>query len=210
MTPRHHPGLQRPPHDIQVLLHRLPPRLPQLQEDVVVRHRCQDPRLPQPHLPHQLEVLLARANPARDLRIPESLLQTGIYRLLVGLRVEKELARPNPPVGAPQPVQHRVEVNDLLHRERRPRLLPIPEGGVRDPDLLRRIHRHQPMVEGHLRRLVIGKGLPEQSGLGDVLKLVMIGLLLQRIPPSVEGYHVVSSSGTLASRSAYPKPPLLV
>jgi hypothetical protein len=48
------------------------------------------------------------------------------------------------------------------------------------------------MVERDHRGLMIGEQVPEQIRFGDVLKLVVICLLLERIPPLVERDHLLA------------------
>ena len=67
-------------------------------------------------------------------------------------------------------MEHVEEIDDLLHRIRRPRLLPVPEGRIRDEDLFRRIDEDKLVVELHPADFVIGEDIPVEVGFLGIQK----------------------------------------
>jgi hypothetical protein len=135
---------------------------------VVVRCRRENPGLAQPHLLHDLEVGLHRANPSRHLGELVAARQASIYRLAIDLRVQEELGLPDDAVGAAEAMQHVEHRDDLPGRIRRTRLLPVAEGGVGDEKFGRRIELLELAVEDDSRHRVVGELFADKIRLGDV------------------------------------------
>ena len=80
-----------------------------------------------------------------------------------------------------QLAQQLVDVYDLVNGIRLHGLLTIPQGGVRDPDLLRHGHGHPAVVERHLGNGAVGIHIPLQIRFRHILKGVFVGFLLQQV-----------------------------
>ena len=157
-------------NDGEILPQHHPPVLLQFQKDVIIRDRGEDARLFQSHLFDQFEIVLDRPDPSCDLRIAVIPLQAFSGGLFVLLAVKEEFGLPDHPIGAPQLMKHVEEVDDLLHRIRRPGLLPVPEGGIGNKDLFGRIDKDEFVVEFDPANLVVGKDTPVEVGLLDIQK----------------------------------------
>jgi len=168
-------------HHAQELVHRLPAGHVQFLEDVIVGTGSQDPRLLDAHLLHEQEILTFGPNPGRDLRKGVAQVAACIDRLALPLGVNKELALADDAVRAAQFVQVFVQLHDLLDGVRLAGLLPIAESRVRDVQVLRRIHRDVTVVEGDFGHLAVTVEVPVEMGLIDVLQLVTVLLLLERM-----------------------------
>jgi hypothetical protein len=57
-------------------------------------------------------------------------------------------------------MEHLIEINDLFYGIGGSRLLAVPECGVRDEDLLRRIDEDETIVEFDPADLLVGKNMP--------------------------------------------------
>ncbi len=163
--------LERRGNDVEVRLERVFARHIKLEEDVIVRAGGQDPGLLEPHLLHELEVVLVRPDPAGDLRIPVAALPAEPHRFPVLLRIEEKLGLADHAVRAAHAVHEVEDVGDLLRRIRRPGLLAVAEGGVRDPDVLGDVGLDKPFFEHHARDARIGEHVPVQDRLLHVLEL---------------------------------------
>jgi len=107
------------------------------------------------HVLDELQVIGMRADPARHPREGVVLGQTALHGQLILAGVEEELAGPDqarPPADAVQIVEEGL---DLLHAEGRHGLLAVPEGGVGDKDLVRRLDGDEPEIEIDLGHLVV-------------------------------------------------------
>jgi hypothetical protein len=65
-------------------------------------------------------------------------------------------------------MKHIVEVDNLLDGVRRPGLLPVPESGVRDEDLLSRIGKDEFIIKFDPANLFIGEDAPIEVWLLDI------------------------------------------
>ena len=101
----------------------------------------------------------ASPDPARDLRIAQTEVLTLLHRLPVLGAVEKELRLADDAIRTAQTAHQGVEIDNLLDSIGRSGLLAVPEGGVGDEDLLRRIDRHDLVVEIDPAHLVIGEDI---------------------------------------------------
>ena len=181
-------------HHLEIVVHGLCAGFLKLFENVVVRAAHQDAALLEPQVARQLKILLGRADPARDFGEAQAQLLTAPQRLLVLFAVKKELALANLSLGAAKLAHQLVEMHNLLGRVGRAALLPVAEGGVGNPNLLGRVYRGQPVVEGTLWNFRVRENLPVQMRLFDVLQVVVVldfgqqvGILVVfnhcRIPP---------------------------
>ncbi len=78
-------------------------------------------------------------------------------------------------------MQQGIEMGYLLCRERRTGLLTVAEGGIGYPKLLGSVHGYIAMVEGHLGDGVVVEQVAVELRLGHILKLVVVGRLLQAV-----------------------------
>ncbi len=161
--------------DRQIIVHRLSPRFPELQKNMVVGARSQDSRLPQPHLLHKFEIRLDRANPSGDFGKLVPARDASIDRLAIHLRIDEEFRLPNDSVGTAEPMQQVVHRDDLLDRVRRTRLLPVAKGRIGDEEVGGGIERLDNAIEDDSRHRVVGEDLAKQIGLRHVDKFVFHG-----------------------------------
>ena len=181
MAARHDAGLEGLPHRFQILLHRLRAGELHLFEDVVVAAADEYARFADAQIAHEAEVLLGGAYPGGDLREAQAEIAAALQRLAVLLAVNEELRLADDAVGAAQLAHQFVELDDLVGRVGVDRLLPIAEGGVGDPDLLRHVHRHAAVVEGYLGDALIIVDVAVEVRLRHVLQGVAVVLLLQQV-----------------------------
>ena len=181
MAAGHNSGIEGILHHSQVVLHALAAVHLHLIEDVIVGAGHQNTRLPDAQILHQLEVLLAGANPCGDLRELQIQSHAPFQSLPILLAVDEELRLADDAIGAAQPVQQLVDLHNLVGGVGLHGLLAVPEGGIGDPDLLRHGHGHPAVVEGHLGHGAVGIHIPLQVGLGHILQRVFIGFLFQQV-----------------------------
>jgi hypothetical protein len=67
-------------------------------------------------------------------------------------------------------MKHLKEVDDLLHRIRRPSLLPVPEGGIGDENLFRGIGGDKFIIEFHPANLFVREDISIEVWLLDIQK----------------------------------------
>ena len=182
-------GVQRLFYNGQIAVRRLPAGLFQLFVDVVVRTADEYAALLQPQALGQGEVLLRGAYPARDLRELIAQLLAAAQCLAVALAVEEKLRLADDALRPAQAVQHLEQLHDLPGLIGRAALLPVAEGGVRYPDVLRHVRGREPEVEGALGRLGIGEHVPIEVALLPVLQLILVFTLHEDVFFAVELYH---------------------
>ena len=168
-------------HRGKVIVHGLFSRHLHFLEDVVVRAGDQNAGFLDAKVMHQLEVFLCRPNPAGDLREFEVQRHALFDGLPVFFAVDEKFRLADDAVGAAQLAQQLVDVHDLVNGIRLHGLLTIPQGGVRDPDLLRHGHGHPAVVERHLGNGAVGIHIPLQIRFRHILKGVFVGFLLQQV-----------------------------
>ena len=127
---------------------------------MIIRTAHEDARLPHPSVLHQLKILGIGPNPGGDFRKLQTKILTGTHGTLILVGIQEKLALPDDALGPRKAAQHLVNINDLLHCKGRTGLLAVPESGVSDPNILRHILGHQPVVEAHLGHRGILKQLP--------------------------------------------------
>ena len=186
MTPGADAGLQTLPYNGEIVLHGLPSRHFQLIENMVVRAAHKDTRLLHADLLHQLKILLAGPDPARDLRKLVALLHTLVHGVPVLFAVQEKFALADLALRPAQPVKIVVNVHDLLRAVGRPGLLSVAERGVCDPDLVRHAVGHDPVVKCNLRYLVVVEKISEyvrlfyvHEGIHMLLKLKQICVFIK-------------------------------
>ena len=185
------PLLQAVADNAQVMLHRLPSCHLQLHENMIIGAADQNAGLLHADLLHQAEILLARPDPAGHLRKPIAPFHALIDRVPVLLAVKEKFAGAHHSVGAAQPVQIIIDGDDLIRGIGGAGLLSVPEGGIRDPDLLRHVVRHDPVVEGDLRDLRIGEHIPEHVRLLHVVQDIHMLLDLKKIVLLIHGHRAI-------------------
>ena len=178
---RAHARLHAFPYNGQIVLHGLPAGHFQFIEYMVIRTAHQNAGLFEADLPDQFEVLLAGADPARHLREFIAFFQTAVHRIPVLLTVQEELALADLALRAAQPVQIVIDRHDLFRGVRCSGLLPVPECGVRDPDLIRHVMGHDPVVKCDLRHLFIPEQIPEDIRRLHIDERIHVLLQLQQI-----------------------------
>ena len=181
MAAGHDAGIECVRHGLQVVIHALLAGHLHLLEDVIVAAGHQYARLADAQVLHQLEVLPGGADPGGDLREPIAQVHALLDGLTVLFAVDEELRLANDAVGAAKTGHQLVQIHDLLHRIGLDGLLPVAEGGIRDPDVLRHAHGHAPVVEGDAGNLIIGVDVPIQVRVRHILQRILVLALLQQI-----------------------------
>ena len=192
VTTRIYSRVQRILYDGQIAVHRLAAGLFQLLIYVVIRTAHKNAALAQAKVARELEVLPAGAYPARYLRELVAKLLAHAQRLSVALAVDEELRLPDDTLRPAEPVQHLVQLDDLLRLIGRAALLPVAEGRVRYPYLLRRVRRGQAEVEGTLGYLLIGEHIPVEVTRLSVLQAVLVLALHKDVVFAVQLYHAAA------------------
>ena len=130
---------------------------------------------------YKLKVLLRGANPCRYLGEFVAQSHAFLKRAPVLFRVDEELRLADYTLLTAETMQHFVQVDDLLHRERIHSLLTVTERGVGYADLLRHIHRHEAVVERDLRYGVVVEKRAVEVRVGSLLQGVFVRGLLDKV-----------------------------
>ena len=170
MAARDDAPFQGLPGQVQIHVHGLLAGLPQLEIDVVVRHAGQHAGLVELHVPGQLEVFLVGADPGGHAREAVAARPADIDALAVLGRVQEKLRRRDEARFAAHAVQEIEHLGHLLDRIRRPGMLAVTEGGVRDAHLFGGTRGKEHLVEGRAADAGVGKKLAVQLGLFPFLK----------------------------------------
>ena len=178
---RNDAGLKRLGHGRKIVVHCLLARHLHLLEDVVVAAADQNAGLTDAEVAHEAKILFGGAYPRRDLRELQPQLHALFERLAVFFAVDKKLRLPYDAVRPAEPRQILVNIHDLLDRVRLHGLLPVAQGCVRDPDILRHVHRHAPVVERNLRHHSLRINVALEVRLRHVLERIFVRILLQQI-----------------------------
>ncbi len=191
MTPGTDPLLQTLADNTEIMIHSLASGHLQLQENMIIGAAYQNSRLLHADFLHQLKILLTGADPAGNLRKRISPLHALIHCIPVLFTVQEKLAGTNHAVRTSQLVQIIIDCDDLLCAVWGPGLLPVPEGGIRDPYFSGHIMRHDSVVKRNLRYFRIRKHIPENIGLLHVVQYVHMLLDLQQIVFLVHGNRAI-------------------
>ena len=149
--------------------------------DMVVGAGHKHTRFPDAQGFYQLKVLFGGTDPCGDFRELVAQILTGGQGSSVLVGIYEEFGLPDQTLGAAQPVEHFVQVPDLLDGEGGSGLLAVPEGGIGDPDFRRHIHGHNPVVEGNLRHGFVVKQVPVQLRCGSFLQGVVVCRLFDQV-----------------------------
>ena len=122
------------------------------------------------HVPGQLEVFLVGADPGGHAREAVAARPADVDALAVLGRVQEELRRRDEARLAAHAVQEVEHLGHLLDRIRRPGLLAVTEGGVRDAHLFGRTRGKEHLVESRATDAGVRKKLAVQLGLFPFLK----------------------------------------
>ena len=159
---------------------------------MIVRAADEDAALLESQVTGEFEILAAGTYPARYLGELVAEVLAHAQRLSVALTVNKELRLPDYALGSSESVQHLEQLHYLLRLIGRTALLPVAEGGVRYPDVLRRICRGQPEVEGALRHLLVGEHVTVKVCRFPILEAVFILALHKDVIFAVQLYHAAA------------------
>ena len=179
MTARPQSGLNAVGHDADVAVHRLASGQAHFPKDMIVRAADEDAGLLDPQGLRELEILLGRADPRRDLRKIKPEVEAAVHGLTVLLGVHEKFCLADHAVGAAELVQQLVDVHHLVGRVRRAGLLAVAERRVGQVDVFGHIFRDASIVERDLRRLGVRVDFPEELGLRHILKLIDVRVLLK-------------------------------
>ena len=178
---RHDAGLKRVLHGRKVHLHGFPAGLFQFLEDVIVAAGDQNAGLPDAQIFDRLEIFPAGADPGGDLRELQSQAAAALDGLAVFLGIDEEFGLTDNSIGAAE-LRHQLEERlDLLRCIGMKGLLPVTEGCIRDPDILRHRNRHAPVVEGDLGDLFVIIDIPVQDRVFDILQRIAVIVLFEQI-----------------------------
>ena len=161
MTSRTHSCLHALADHRQIMVQSLLSRHFQFIKNVIIRAAHKNSRLFKPDILYKLKILFARADPAGHLRELIAFLQAFVHSIPVLFAVKEELALTDLPIRTSQSVQIIVDRHDLLRCIRCPGLLAVTERSVCNPDLIRHIVRHDPVIKRDLRYLVIVEQIAE-------------------------------------------------
>ena len=175
--------------DAEVLVHRLRAGEVHLFEDMIVGAAHQNARFGDACLLDELEVLFVRANPGGDFGEFQPQILAGFERGAVFFAVEEKFALPHDALRPAEAGHELEQIDDLLHRKGRGRLLPVAESSIGNPDFRGHIHGNVAVVEHHFRNLLVGINVAEQLGLGHVLQLIVIFILFEQVFAFVEVNH---------------------
>ena len=184
----------------QIMVQRLLSRHFQFIKNMIIRAAHKNSRLFKPDILYKLKILFARADPAGHLRELIAFLQAFVHSIPVLFAVKEELALTDLPIRSSQSVQIIVDRHDLLRCIRCPGLLAVPECCVCDPDLIRHVVRHDPVIKRDLRYLIIMKQIAEHIRRIHINQREHMLLQLQKICMCVQKNFSVlhlSSSFTL-------------
>ena len=134
----------------------------------------------------KVEILLGSADPGGDFRELKTQVHAFFHGLTVIFRIDEKLALADQTLGAAQTAHQLVQIDDLLGGEGRAGLLPVTEGGIRDPDLFGHIHRNDTMVKSDLWNIHIVEHLAEQLGFRNILYRIFIVSLFQQMSAVVK------------------------
>jgi len=204
MAARPDAGIQDRRHDVQVFLHRLPPRLLQLQEDVVVGYRRENAGFLKPRFPDKLGVVLVGPDPAGDLRKRQAELPAPVHRFAILAAVQKEFALADYAIRAAQAAHQREEIGDLLDAVGGTRLLPVAERRVRDEDLRGGIDGKQAVIEVDPADFIVGEDVFLEVGFAYLLEIGLPEIrvfVVQDFLLLVPFRHSLSPKGDLEARS---------
>ena len=191
MTARADAFLETLPHNGEIMIHRLPSGHFQLHENVIIGARNQNSGLLEAQLLHQLIIFFLCANPAGHLRILITTLQTLTDGIPVFFAVEEKFGGADHAVRPAQAVKLIVDMDNLLCRIGRPRLLTVPERSVRDPDVLRHIVRNNSVVERNLRNFLIREHIVEDVRFLHVVQNVHMLLNRQEVVIAVHRHRAI-------------------
>ena len=164
---------------------------------MIIRAAYQNARLLHADFLHQLEIFLAGTYPTRDLRILIPLFHTLIYRVPILFTVQKELAGTDHTVWSTQLVQIIIDCDDLLRCIGRSGLLTVPKRGIRNPNILRHIMRHCPVVKRNLRYFGIRKHIPEHIRFLNIVQNIHMLFYFQKIIMIIHGYRTIRKSSLI-------------
>ena len=192
-------------NDPEIVVQRLPPVLVQLEEDMVIGYRGQDPRFRQPRLFDQWDILGGGPNPAGNFGIAQTEVPALFHRLPVFGAVQEKFRLADDAVRPSEAAHQRIEIDDLLDAVGGPRLLAVTERRIRDEHIRRGVERHDLVVEIDPAHLIIGENILLQVRLRDVLQVKLpepCMLVIENSPVLVPYSHIADlpSFSGLATR----------
>ena len=175
------PGIEGILHRAQVVIQHLRTGHFHFLENVVVGAGNQDARFLDAQILHQLEIFLAGTNPAGNFREFQIQLHALFQRLAVLLAVNEKFRLADDAIGAAQLAQELIDIHHLINGVWFNRLLPIPEGGIGNPDFFRHIQGNTAVVEGYLGHRAVGINIPLQIRFRHILQGIPIGIFFQEV-----------------------------
>ena len=141
---------------------------------------------------HQLEVLLARANPAGNFGKFISFFQTFVHCIPIFFTVKEKLTLTDLSFRSAKFMEVIVNRHDLLCRIWCSRLLTVTERRIGNPDVLWHIVRNGTVIEWNLRNFRIREHIPENIRLLHVIQNVHMLFDLEQVLVLIHGDRTVS------------------
>ena len=161
--------------DAEVGIHHLRAVGFQLEEDMIVGYRGENPRFLEAERFDEGKVTGVSPDPRGDFGKLMALRLTEGKRLAVFFAVNEKFGLPDKSVLAAELVHEIIDVRDLLGRVGRARLLAVAEGRIGDPDMFRKVERNVDAVEPDARNGVVRKLVAIEYGLRTFVECKMLG-----------------------------------
>ncbi len=172
---------------------------------MVIGNGREDAGFLQARLLDQGDIIGTGPDPAGDLRIAQTEILALLHGLAIFSAVEEKLRLPDHAVRSAETAHQGIEIDDLLDSVRGSCLLSVPEGRIGYEDLLRRIDRHDLVVEIDPAHLVIGEHILLEVRFFDILEIELpeLGMLVvQHLLIPVPFCH--GSTPPIFLKDAYP------
>ena len=170
MAARHHSRFKCILYRCKIHVHCLSSCHLQLFKNVVIAAGNQNACLPDAKIPNHAKVFATSPNPGRNLRETKPQRHAAFNRFAVAFGVDEEFRLPDESIRPPQARHQFEQCFNLFGCVRAKCLLPVTEGSIGYPDILRHAHRHTPMVERNLRYLIIVIDIPVKNRVFNILK----------------------------------------
>ena len=157
---------------------------------MVIRTTDEDPRLFDVHALDQIEVLFVRADPSRDFGKLQPQFLTGAHRFLIFFGIHEKLRLPHQPLFAAQTRHQAKKIDDLLHRERRHRLLTVAERRIGHPNFFGHVQRDLTVIERDFGHRFVIEQFAVQVRFLHILQSVFVNPVFQQVKFFVVNNHV--------------------
>ena len=156
----------------QIQIHDLPSGHLHLIKNMIIRAAYQNTGLSESDVLHQLEILFACTDPARNLRELVPSFQALVDRIPVLLAIQEKFTLTDQSFRTAQLMQIVIDRYNLLRCIRSSRLLTVPKRRVGNPDILRHVVRDNTIIECDLRYLTVREQIVEYVRLFHIHELI--------------------------------------